>query len=417
MERMAMSLSALIAEIRTSAVRVEQAGQQVAADGRSMSHRADAHASGLRQSLQRVEALSRAVETTAGETDGLGSSTRRLIDSGEHGSQSVRDAVVAITALEASMRRVAEFNGMIDDIAFQTNLLALNAAVEAARAGEAGKGFAVVATEVRQLARRCAEAAGEVGLLIEQTSGHAQESSALIQDMSGTMHTMNSSVATIADRIRAISREASEQSSGLGSVASTVGSLDELSRDNARALSQSAQASQTLVTQAVALGRSVQSVRLRQGSADEARAMVERARTFVQEVGRDAAIEAFAARHQEWVDRDMYLFGLDRSGHFSVHCLNGGYLGQHISKVASVIAFDDFIDDLQRLASHDGAWIDYAVANPATGRQQRKNSFVVRIDDDLVLGCGVYRSDVSALDAGGGNPQGSVHDLVEEADA
>jgi methyl-accepting chemotaxis protein len=57
-------------------------------------------------------------------------------------------------------------NGAIDGIAFQTNIFALNAAAEAARVGEQGAASRWHAAELRSLARRSAEAAREIKVLI-----------------------------------------------------------------------------------------------------------------------------------------------------------------------------------------------------------------------------------------------------------
>ncbi len=77
--------------------------------------------------------------------------------------------------LQETSERTEAIIRSINHIATQTNLLALNAAVEAARAGEAGNGFAIVAEEVRNVAKRCAEAAEESNQLMGDNRSHTQE--------------------------------------------------------------------------------------------------------------------------------------------------------------------------------------------------------------------------------------------------
>lgn len=73
-----------------------------------------------------------------------------------------------VTSERQTLERIREVVKTINDLAMQTNLLSLNAAIEAARAGENGKGFAVVAAEVRSLARRSSESAGEISQMLHQ---------------------------------------------------------------------------------------------------------------------------------------------------------------------------------------------------------------------------------------------------------
>ena len=81
---------------------------------------------------------------------------------------SVQQSAQLIAELDQRSRQIDSIIHTIEAISDQTNLLALNAAIEAARAGEHGRGFSVVADEVRTLARRSHDAAGEVAQQIQK---------------------------------------------------------------------------------------------------------------------------------------------------------------------------------------------------------------------------------------------------------
>lgn len=394
---MSERLSLLVSEVRSSAVRVGQAGLSVSADGRALSQQTEEQAANLRQSVTTVEELSSAVSSNAEAAVALEHMTGSLRTQAEAGSTAMDETVQSIHSLQESARRIGEINNVINDIAFQTNLLALNASVEAARAGESGRGFAVVASEVRQLAQRCADAASEVHDVIEQTTDLVDISVNRISSVSGTLGAVVRGVGEVSIKLKSIAAASEQQSMGLQAVSATVGSLDDLTHLNANLVDRSAQSSKALVAQAEALRHSVAHIQLRQGTADEAQALVERAVARISEVGWSRAAIEFNNPHGNFVDRDLYLFGLNREGVYVVMGTHPQWVGRNIDDIAAIPSHvaHEFMQLANERASFGRGWVEYDGPSEQNPTGLRKTAYIVAIDDDTFLGCGVLRQAIT----------------------
>lgn len=393
LERMSAQLSAMVAEVRSSAVRVGQAGQSMGEDGQALATRTEQQAAELRLSLANVDRLGEASRSTARTAEALDDLTTTLRERIEAGSTAMSDAVESVQALELSARRVAEVNGVIDDIAFQTNLLALNASVEAARAGDAGKGFAVVASEVRQLAQRCSDAAAEVRTLIDQSNRQVAESSNRIQTTHGALASVTGIVNEVSLRLRSLADTSVQQDTHLDEVRQHVQGLDRITQENAESVGKSGFASQALVEQAAALRKAVASMKLRQVTADEARELVERAVARVEAVGVDAAMQELNDG-VSFVDRDAFVYVLDRAGVCHAAAGQEALLGQSVyDRPGWTFAMaEHFMKGAQAAAARGQGWIDYTGCDPNSGEPVAKSGYIVGLNAELFLGAAIHRN-------------------------
>jgi signal transduction histidine kinase len=116
---------------------------------------------------------------------------------------------------------------------------------------------------------------------------------------------------------------------------------------------------------------------------------VQRALTLIQARGLDGAKAELQSKSTGFVDRDLYVFVLDRAGHYLVHGAKPEMQGRLIQSMPGIDG-DRFIRDVWQVADQ-GGWVDYEITNPDTGTVQPKASFMKAIGNDRVVGCGVYR--------------------------
>jgi methyl-accepting chemotaxis protein len=389
-ERMARMLSSLVARIRSTGALLAMDSTVLATQSRDLSARTEQQAAALEQTSASVEELTAAVRVNADASVQAARLARSVEETVREGSANMAGAMQSMDRIEKQAARVEEVVSVIDTLAFKTNILALNAAVEAANAGEAGRGFSVVASEVRHLAQQSAASAAEIRELVKSSSAQTVEGVREIQRMGEVFAKVSAEVSRLAGHVSQISAATTEQSEGLIQVSQAIGNVDQITQQNAHMAHVAFEASQALAERAQALTTAVARMRLRQGSADEARALVERAQNVARRQGVTAALVQIRESAAEFRDRDLYVFVFDRSGVY--HAIGGDPkgTGRRLTDVPGIDAAALIADAFTR-AEEGGGWVEYTAFNPANGKVLEKMSWVVLLATDLVIGCGIYK--------------------------
>nr|WP_307189372.1 PAS domain-containing methyl-accepting chemotaxis protein [Massilia sp. UBA6681] len=245
-----VNLKAIVGDVRRNVGSIEHATREIAAGNGDLASRTEAQAASLEQtasSLAQIAAAAGHNTDSAVRADGLVVAASNVAGRGGEAVGRVGDTMGHISA---SATRIVDIIGLIDGIAFQTNILALNAAVEAARAGEQGRGFAVVAGEVRSLAQRSAAAAKEIKTLIETSVQQVGEGNVLVGDAGQTMREVVAKVAEAAAIMNGITGASREQGAGIAQVNAAMAQLDQITRENAALVEESANASANVADEA-----------------------------------------------------------------------------------------------------------------------------------------------------------------------
>jgi methyl-accepting chemotaxis protein len=240
------AMGRMITRLREAITDVRQASENVASGSQQLSASSENLSQGATEQAASVEEVSSSMEQMVsgiGQISDNAATTEKMAlaaaGDAESGGRAVSDTV-------AAMKEIAEKITIIEEIARQTNLLALNAAIEAARAGEHGKGFAVVAAEVRKLAERSGQAAGEIQELSTDSVAIAEEAGQLLDRIVPDIQ-------KTAELVQEIAAASGEQNSGAEQINRAISQLDNVVQQNASASEEMASTSEELSSQAEAL--------------------------------------------------------------------------------------------------------------------------------------------------------------------
>jgi len=234
--RMLEGFQTLIQKVQTSAVSVDASARVLATSSAEVAGSSTLQANIVNEGAAAVDRLNAAVTEVAEASARVLRLSSASVDNSRNAAEKVDVLTMEIGNIQARVNEIAscveEFvnstesiinmTGEVKAIADQTNLLALNAAIEAARAGEAGRGFAVVADEVRKLAEKSSQSAGQ----IDNVTNSIMEQSTKVKSAIEAGQTSIERSTGIAAEVEGLIEQAAESvqvaSTGMNQIASSV---------------------------------------------------------------------------------------------------------------------------------------------------------------------------------------------------
>lgn len=246
-------LRQIIHSLNQGSEQTTAAAAEISSASQSLSQGASEQASTMEQVTSSLNEMTTTITASADHAMKANQLTEQARTHSEDGNVAMKEMQQAMVAINASSDKISKIIKTIEEIAFQTNLLALNAAVEAARAGEHGKGFAVVAEEVRNLARRSAEAAKDTAALIAENISKTKSGVDIARKVETSLSEIVEYTKKVADSVSEIARTSTVQANGITQINSAIDQATKVVQQNASSAEQTAASSQELSSQATVL--------------------------------------------------------------------------------------------------------------------------------------------------------------------
>ena len=119
--------------------------------------------------------------------------------------------------------------------------------------------------------------------------------------------------------------------------------------------------------------------------------MVEKATAFYKANGREKLLAELNTKNGQFHKGTLYVVAIDMNHTMLAHPINPKLVGKNTLNVPDVDGKYFRRENIAVAKGPGSGWVDYKYTNPETGKAEAKTGYVVKIDDDLILTCGVYR--------------------------
>ena len=123
---------------------------------------------------------------------------------------------------------------------------------------------------------------------------------------------------------------------------------------------------------------------------DEAKALSERAASYVKQVGDEKAFADFTRPDGGFVNGELYVFCYDHDGVNKAHGGNPSFVGKNLLHIKDPDGKEANAEIVKVGFEQGKGWVDFKWPNPATKKIQPKSAYVIHTND-VVCGVGYYK--------------------------